>query len=54
MYEEDVKNKLIVWFKKYGKYKWVITGERIGDWGIFPNYNPIISVKLKHFDRQET
>jgi hypothetical protein len=40
-----VKNKLIVWFKKYEKYWWVKTGEYIGYWGIFPNYAPAITKK---------
>ncbi len=42
-----MKNKLIMWLKKYEKYRWVKTGEYIDNWGLFPSYAPIINCKTK-------
>ncbi len=39
-----MKKKFIMLFKKYGKYRWVKSGELVGGWGIIPNYDPIITV----------
>ncbi len=41
----DMRNNLLRGLKRQKKYGWVKTGERIGYWGILPNYDPIHTQK---------
>ncbi len=46
MYEEDMKKKFIVWFKKYGNNRWVKTGERLVTGEYSPIINQLFTAKL--------